>query len=145
MSELKFGSRVQYPNGFLIRYDCDAYTRELNIEINSISESAECFKSTCPKMINYLSRRHNRPFSRIAIETAKQIVRLIGNVSRPKILEINMSRIDESSISGINYVMTVKNGKWSDTLILKVSRQGSAEIFTKAFSKYYNKIKQEKI
>ena len=144
MSELKHGSRAHYPNGFLIRYDVDTYTRELNISITDILESAECFKGTCPNISRYLSKKSNKPYTKIAIETAKQIVSLIGTTSRPKILEINIPKIDICPITGVRYIMTVKHGKWLDMLKFNVNKQNDIEIFTKAFMKYYNKIKQEK-
>ena len=144
MIELKYSSRAHYPNGFLIKYETDTYTRELNISISGILESAECFKRTCPNISRYLSKKSNKPYTKIAIETAKQIVSLIGTISLPKLLEINISKIDVCPISGVRYLMIVKNGEWLDTLIFNVDKQNDIEIFTKAFMKYYNKIKQEK-
>lgn len=145
MSMLKESSSIKCDNGFVIKYSIDTYQRELNICIKDILNSADCLAGICPRLDKYLSRGRNKPYDKITVETAKQIANLIGNLSTPKILEINISKIEVSPISGIEYIMTIRNGKWVDTLILNISNQARIELFTKAFSKYYNKIKQEKL
>ena len=144
MKGIKNYSSITDNGGFLIKHSIDAYSREINIDIRGILKSAECFVDICPKMARYLSKTYNKPYTRIAVQTAKHLASLIGTTSIPKLLEINISKIDVCPISGVRYLMIVKNGEWLDTLIFNVDKQNDIEIFTKAFMKYYNKIKQEK-